>query len=175
MFNFILEEKYFHSAAVIDEIVPEDPGYYCFRIKNINDLPESFALELRNRKHNILYIGLASKSLNKRMLKQELRARGHGTFFRSIGAVLGFRPERGSLLFKKNKRNYKFNKDIENQIIQWINDNLIVRWKTVDSIKENEETKLIQNFKPLLNIAKNPLALSLLSDLRRECVEIANE
>ena len=109
------------------------------------------------------------------MLKQELRARGHGTFFRSIGAVLGFRPERGSLLFKKNKRNYKFNKDIENQIIQWINDNLIVRWKTVDSIKENEETKLIQNFKPLLNIAKNPLALSLLSDLRRECVEIANE
>ena len=52
---------------------------------------------------------------------------------------------------------------------------LIVRWTAVDFIKENEETKLIQNFKPLLNIAKNPLALTLLSELRRECVEIAND
>ncbi len=175
MFNFFSEEKYFHSAAVIDEKVPEKPGYYCFRIKNINELPKRFMLELKNRNHNILYIGLASKSLNKRMLKQELRSKGHGTFFRSIGAVLGFRPDKGSLQYKKNKRNYKFNDENKNQIIQWINDNLIVRWKAVDFIKENEETKLIQNFKPLLNIAKNPLALTLLSDLRRECVEIAND
>ena len=92
-------------------------------LKILMNLPERFMLELKNRNHNILYIGLASKSLNKRMLKQELRSKGHGTFFRSMGAVLGFRPDKGSLQHK-NKRNYKFNDENKIQIIQWINDNL---------------------------------------------------
>ena len=46
-------------------------------------------------------MALPLKDLNKRMLKQELRSKGHGTFFRSIGAVLGFRPDKGSLNIKK--------------------------------------------------------------------------
>ena len=174
MFNFISNEKYFYPAAVIDEIVPAKPGYYCLKIKNIKDLPENFALELENREHNILYIGLASKSLKTRMLKQELRAIGHGTFFRSMGAVLGFRPNEGSLLDKANKRNYKFNKESENHIIRWINDNLIVGWKTVDFVDEDEETKLIHFYKPLLNVSKNPLKLKKLRILTKECRDIAN-
>ena len=172
--DFIQNESNFRSVGTIDDIVPSDPGYYCFRIKNINELPDFFEDELKKRGHNILYIGLASKSLKRRMLGQELRARGHGTFFRSIGAVLGFRPEKGSLLDKKNKRNYKFNEVDENKIIQWMNENLFAHWTTVDFVDNNEETKLIGSYKPLLNIAKNPLALNELRALRRECVDIAN-
>ena len=63
-------------------------------LKIINELPERFMLELKTE-IIISYILALPKSLNKRMLKQELRSKGHGTF-RSIGAVLGFRPDKGS-------------------------------------------------------------------------------
>tara|TARA_Y100001958_G_C21114597_1_gene460537 strand:+ start:29 stop:853 length:825 start_codon:yes stop_codon:yes gene_type:complete len=170
--DFIKDEKAFISASNIDNYVPERAGYYCIRIKNINELPDFFSRELEKRGHNILYIGLASKSLKKRMLNQELRAKGHGTFFRSIGAVLDFRPQRGSLSGKKSK-NYKFNLTDQHKIIQWINENLMVHWTTVDFVDNNEETSLIHQHKPLLNIAKNPLSLNAIESLRKECLDIA--
>jgi hypothetical protein len=124
--------------------------------------------------HNIIYIGIATESLKKRFLNQELRANGHGTFFRSIGAVLGHRPPKGSLLTKKNKRNYKFSETDEQKIITWMNDNFKVNWVECDGDFEEIETQLIIKHRPLINLAKNPDALQLLSDLRKECVQIAN-
>ncbi len=47
------------------------------------------------------------------MLGNELRARGHGTFFRSLGAVLGYLPPKGSLKGKSNQNNYTFQKKIK--------------------------------------------------------------
>jgi hypothetical protein len=137
-------------------------------------LPDPFKTVLRNRGHNIIYIGIATGCLNKRFLKQELRASGHGTFFRSIGAVLGFKPPKGSLLEKSNKRNYKFSKADTDKIIQWINNNLVVNWVGYDGDFDVIETNLIEKHEPLLNLAKNPAALKELSELRAECVRIAN-
>jgi len=164
----------YRSAGEIDSIVPTEPGIYCFRIKIIDNLPSPFKEELANRGHNIIYIGIASISLHRRMLNQELRAKGHGTFFRSIGAVLGYRPERGSLQNKKNKRNYKFSFHDEQEIIQWMNNNLLVNWHRFSGDIANIETRLIKDNKPLFNISKNPLAMKKLSELRSECVRIAN-
>ena len=82
--------KDFKNCSSIDNLVPNSPGIYCLKIKDINSLPKEFAKILSERNHNIIYIGIASKSLKKRFLDQELRAKGHGTFFRSIGAILGF-------------------------------------------------------------------------------------
>ena len=59
---------------------------------------------------------------------QELFAKGHGTFFRSLGALLGHRPEKGSLVGKKNQKNYRFPKRDEQKIAKWIIDNLAVNW-----------------------------------------------
>ena len=170
--NFIQNEKTFIPASNLDNSVPEKPGYYCFRIKNIYELPNYFSSELEKRDHNILYIGLASKSLKSRMLNQELRAKGHGTFFRSIGSVLGFRPPKGSLK-NKETNNYKFSLNDQNKIIKWINKNLIVYWTTVGFVDNNEETKLLHLHRPLLNIAKNPQSLNELKTLRKECLYIA--
>ena len=170
----LLDESKFSIAKDIDEVVPIKPGLYCIRIKNINVLPEPFRTELENREHNIIYIGIASQSLNKRMLNQELRANGHGTFFRSLGAILGFRPPFNSLSEKKNKRNYKFSASDENKIIDWINENLLVNWIEKNSGWEETETALILKYKPLLNIANNPAVIPELSRLRKECVDIAN-
>lgn len=170
----LMDKNNFKKAAFIDSLVPNDPGLYCIQISNISKLPAPFDEHLKTRNHNIIYIGIASQSLQKRFLNQELRASGHGTFFRSIGAVLGFRPEKGSLIAKTNKRNYKFRSDDEKQIINWINNNLIVNWTVFNGDFEKVETELIQKYCPLLNIAKNPRALRDLLKLRAECVKIAN-
>ena len=170
----LLDESKFKDVIGIDSLVPENPGLYCIRIKNIYALPEPFRTELKSRGNNIIYIGIASQSLNKRMLNQELRANGHGTFFRSLGAILGFRPPFNSLAKKRNKRNYKFSTSDENRIIDWINENLMVNWIEKNSGWETIETALIIKHKPLLNIANNPEAMPELSRLRKECVDIAN-
>jgi hypothetical protein len=173
--KILMNEKNFKSAGSIDNLVPQHSGLYCIRISDINKLPKPFNTFLADRQHSIIYIGIATESLNKRFLNQELRANGHGTFFRSIGAVLGHRPPKGSLTTKANKRNYKFSPTDEQKIIKWINNNLQVNWVEFSGDFENLETGLITKYRPLINLAKNPSALQLLSDLRKECVQIANE
>ena len=173
--KMLMNEKNFKSAGIIDNLVSHNPGLYCIRIADVNKLPKPFNNFLEDRQHNIIYIGIATESLNKRFLNQELRANGHGTFFRSIGAVLGHRPPKGSLVTKKNKRNYSFSSADEQKIIKWINENLKVNWVEFSGEFEIVEAELINKHQPLINLAKNPVALKLLSDLRKECVRIANE
>lgn len=173
--EFLMNEMDFKSAGSIDNLVPHNSGFYCIRITDINKLPKPFNAFLAERQHNIIYIGIATESLKRRFLNQELRANGHGTFFRSIGAVLGHKPLKGSLVSKANKRNYQFSSADEQEIIKWINDNLKVNWIEFSGDFETLETALINKHRPLINLAKNPLALKELSDLRKECVQIANE
>ena len=66
----LMDESRFNPVNAIDTLVPTKPGLYCIRIKNIDALPGPFNSELEKRGHNILYIGIASTSLNKRMLNQ---------------------------------------------------------------------------------------------------------
>jgi|APSaa5957512535_1039671.scaffolds.fasta_scaffold28646_2 hypothetical protein len=170
----LVNSKNYKSVGSIDNKVPDTPGLYMIRVQNINSLPQVFKKELESRKHNILYVGIATKSLQRRMLGQELRAKGHGTFFRSIGAVLGFEPPKGSLVHKKNKRNYTFSISDERKIIDWINHNLLVNWISYDTDFATLETTLINEYRPIINIAKNPYSMQELSELRKRCVDIAN-
>jgi hypothetical protein len=108
------------------------------------------------------------------MLRDELRGRGHGTFFRSIGAVLAFRPRVGSLSNKLKKYNFSFDKSDRDTIVQWINFNLEVSWRTMPiSDVPATENALILEHKPLLNLDGNTLALVELRDLRVLCRQIA--
>lgn len=172
--KILVNEKNFKTCENSENLIPEKPGIYCIRIKDSKELPEIFAKELDLRNHNIIYFGIASQNLFKRFFNQELRAKGHGTFFRSIGAMLNFRPEKGSLIDKANKRNYKFSSNSEKEIINWINENLLINWIEIEDNLEGFETNLILKYKPLLNISKNPLSMPELSALRAECVKIAN-
>lgn len=173
--KILINEKNFKIVGSIDNLVPEYAGLYCIRIADVNKLPKPFNTILAERKHNIIYIGIATENLKKRLLNQELRAKGHGTFFRSIGALLGHRPPKGSQTTKANKRNYKFSQTDEQKIINWINENLKVNWIEYNGDFGALETRLITKYTPLINLAKNPLALQQLSDLRKECVQIAND
>ncbi|TKD66534.1 GIY-YIG nuclease family protein [Flavobacterium sp. ASW18X] len=152
----LMKPKSFKAIPKVENKVPDRPGLYCMRIVDPTSLIPLFADVLRQRNHNIIYIGLASKSLKKRFLGQELRAKGHGTFFRSLGAVLGFTPEKGSLVGKKNQKNYKFSYKDQAAIIDSINENFIVNWVEVDGNIDAIENELLKTYLPLLNLAGNP-------------------
>lgn len=171
----LMNEKNCKPAGTIDKLVPDSPGLYCIRIDKPESLPEPFTTHLKDRHQNIIYIGIATQSLFTRFLNQELRANGHGTFFRGIGAVLGYRPPKGSLVNKKNKNNYKFSAADEKKIIGWINSHLLVNWVEFSGDFEATETMLVEKYLPLLNTSKNPAKLAELAALRKECREIANQ
>ncbi|SDS58164.1 hypothetical protein SAMN05192545_1655 [Maribacter dokdonensis] len=173
LMKVLMNQKNFKSVKESEINIPDKPGLYCIGIKNIKALSSNLTKTLHERNHNIIYIGLASKSLKKRFLGQELRAKGHGTFFRSLGAVLGYRPETGSLVGMRNQNNYKFSKANEQKIISWINTNLIINWVAVEAHLNETESKLLNEYSPLLNIAGNPGKLNEVIDLRNECKRIA--
>lgn len=173
--DHLLHTDRFLPTADIDSLVPDVPGLYAIRVRDSSSLPAPFSTLSSQRGHDLLYVGVASQSLKKRFLGQELRARGHGTFFRSAGAMLGFRPVQGSLIGKGNTRNYRFSANDEREIIAWLNANTVVSWIEYPAEQQRiAEGALISQQLPLLNLAGNPAASAELLALRAECVRIAN-
>lgn len=143
-------------------------GLYCIRLRSGVALPSGYRCE-----NKILYIGIATQSLRKRLWGQELHAEGHGTFFRSVGAMLGLRPPKGSLVRKQNKSNYKFTLSDEREIIKWLERSTLVNCVEFDGDFDEVEGALIKKYTPLLNIQKNPCPSECLKHDRDECRLIA--
>ncbi len=146
-------------------------GFYCIKLKGDGKLPNNYKKHLKS--HQILYIGIAKgQTLKKRLLNQEINAIGHGTFFRSVGAMLGYRPAKGSLLNKSNKKNYTFSTLYEEKIKQWLINNVVVNCINYDNFAI--EGEIIAKYCPMLNHKYNPEKLDILEQDRAECREIAN-
>jgi hypothetical protein len=172
--NDFVDDASYRSAQTIDADVPPSSGVYAIRLRVGSSLPEPYETLLRDRATRLIYIGKAT-SLKSRMLGNELRGRGHGTFFRSVGAILGYRPRAGSLTARVNKNNYSFEKPDRDAIADWINSNLDVSWNALPLIDvPSTESALINGHTPLLNLAGNPLALVELKELRIQCRQIAS-
>lgn len=170
----LLSAYRFRSAGLVDADVPDAFGLYAIRVRDIGALPEPFRSIAERRGSTLIYVGEATgQTLRRRFLRNELRGRGHGTFFRSIGAVLGYRPGRGSLIGKENQRNYRFSESDTAAIVEWINGNLEVSWVALDGGIHAHEVELIRVHTPLLNLRDNPRALPELAALRAECCAIA--
>lgn len=160
-----------------DRVCPREAGLYAIWIKDGASLPEpTVAAALTDRLDGLLYVGKASRSLLKRAIQQDLRHRQASTFFRTLGAVLGFRPEPGSLRGKKNQDNYRFSRHDTASIIGWIDGNLEASWATVpcESLDQAERSA-IRSATPPLNTSHNPAGLPILRILRAECRAIAQE
>lgn len=169
----LLADDAFRAAGRVDALVPDAPGLYAIRVTGFDVLPSPFREEARRRGDRLIYIGEAKVSLRRRLLGQELRARGHGTFFRSLGAVLGFRPASGSLIGKANPRNFVFTPVDEQAIIDWINRHLEVSWVPFEGDIHAAESALLRAHAPLLNLTGNRRAMPELSALRAACVRVA--
>lgn len=171
----LLAREAFRSAADVDGEVPDLFGLYAIRIRDVSCLLSPYREAAVARGTDLLYLGEATRrTLRHRFLRSELRGKGHGTFFRSIGAVLGYRPPAGSLIGKTNTRNYRFSPADTHAIVDWINRHLEVSWVALDVDDIHRmEVALIRAHRPLLNLRDNPAALPELSELRRWCSRIA--
>ena len=177
--HHLTEKAQLMRLEIAKQEVPHKPGLYAIFIDSIDDalpLKSPFKEELRERTTNLLYVGKAKRqSLKERLVRQDLSGeRGSSTFFRSIGAVLGYKPEYGSLVGKKNKNNYVFTDEDKKIIVNWIDTFIRVRWRETETSALDEcEKHLIQNLYPLLNLDHNPRKFKPLEILRQECREIA--
>lgn len=161
------------SAALAADVIPSRPGYYSIWIDDPDNLPQLYADWLRADETKLIYVGIATKSLLRRLVEQDLQHKSPSTFFRGIGPILGYRPVKGSLVGKSNQNNYKFSKEDTASIIGWIESHLSVRVVEESPTSGNTEAGVIRNLCPLLNTTHNPDALGELAQLRKECREIA--
>jgi hypothetical protein len=154
--------------------VPDAPGLYAIFVNATSALPAPFDDLLARRETTLIYLGKAGDSLRKRLGEEELRHKRAATFFRSLGAVLGYQPPAGSLAGAKNQRNYRFSPQDTAAITAWIDVHLRVRWLALSKDEtEAYEPLLIALLRPLLNLKDNPSALPELRELREECRQIA--
>lgn len=154
------------------EMVPTIPGLYCIKLKDGAKFPKDYG---KIREDGIIYIGKASQSLKDRLWEEELNHQRPATFFRSIGAMLGFLPPKGSLIGKKNTRNYKFSIEDTEKIKSWMKESLLVKFISLPQARlEALETALIEKLTPLVNIKHNPNASEELKKARKKCVDSAN-
>jgi len=168
------EESLTFPARDAESFVPNTPGLYAIFVDDPDSLPRPFNERLRQARSRLVYIGKATDSLRERLVEQDLRHMKPSTFFRGVGAVLGYRPPQGSLIGKRNQNNYRFGGGDTKEIIAWINAHLKVRWveldKTNTGLYEPQAIKLIS---PPLNTTHNPNAIGKLAALRKECRQIA--
>jgi len=160
------------SATDAENRVPNNPGYYAIWIKRPSALHRQYFSTQKTPA--LLYVGITTGSLRKRLFEQDLRHKSPATFFRGLGAVLGFRPQPGSLVGKRNKRNYKFSSADTNAIIEWINANISVRFVVAHLPDKMLEKYAISSLNPPFNSTHNSHPLPCLKALRAQCREIAN-
>lgn len=161
----------FISANELDGRVPDVPGIYCIKLRKGVQLPAKFG---KVREDGIIYIGQTSKSLKERLWEEELNHKRPATFFRSIGAILGYLPPKGSL-FGKKTNNYKFGKEDMESIRKWMRQSLLVNFIAMDpSVIDDTEIALIKKYSPLANIEHNPERKDELRAARKKCEAYAH-
>ena len=160
----LIEGKLTTPENAEDEF-PSAPGLCAFYVDSIESLPSEFKEELRGRNTNLLYIG-KSKNLKKRMIKEHLTG-GTSTLFRSIGTMLNYGPEFGSLRGKGNN-NYFFDDEVKKMVIGWIRSHLVILWCTCEPYDLNKD--LVEQLMPILNIKWNPQKFEPLIRLRKKCL-----
>ena len=153
-------------SALSGDMIPDESGLYCIKLRKGVVLPAKYG---KVREDGIIYIGQASTSLRQRFWRQELNHHGAATFFRGIGAVLGYLPPKGSL-YGKSTKNYKFSEQDTEAIREWIRQSLFVNW--IPFATDNMDTverELIQKYCPLMNTTHNPSSSSELAAARARC------
>ena len=168
--NKLINGPFIAVSSMTDSSVPDVSGLYCIKLRKGVVLPAKFG---KVREDGIIYIGQASRSLKKRFWEQELNHKSAATFFRSLGAILGYLPPKGSL-YGKATRNYKFSPEDTDAIKKWMRQSLLVNWIPFGTSQmDTVETNLIIKYRPLVNIDDNPTPSEALKAARKHCVEYA--
>lgn len=172
----------FISQAIQELVEVNHVGIYRVFIRDFEtlcDLAPDFAKEISTRKDlypaldwKLIYVGEAKGSggLLKRF-RQEFRQAGRGTFFRSVGAVLGETPRVAHHLGEI--KNYLFEGEAKERIINFIEETMGVQYESLDDARFITDEPEIRMKKPILNIKHNPLPSQFVKSRRDRCRQIA--
>lgn len=154
------------------ERIPDSSGNYIICLQKGKILPK-IDLEASYKTFKgfeVVYTGIASKSLKKRDYKQHFNGNaGSSTLRKSLGSLFGYTK------IKRDKNPHskktKFDAEDEAKLSQWMQTNLVLFY-TENSAPNCLEDELIEKYNPPLNLAKNKNEINqefraLLSTLRK--------
>ena len=168
--NKLINGPFVAVSSMNDSSVPGVPGLYCIKLRKGVVLPSRYG---KVRDDGIIYIGQAG-DLKERLWDKELNHTSAATFFRGVGAMLGYLPPKGSLVGKKNQNNYKFSPEDTERIRQWMQASLLVNYIRVEKDElDTIERNLIKKYCPIFNNKHNPQKNSALEEDRARCREHA--
>lgn len=147
----------FEPSKDMAELIPDKKGVYLIGVKNISQLPEQMRNVLFNRFNGreVLYIGLSGgRGLRKCDYRNHFNGTArNSTLRKSLGVLFGYEKVHSRNESKSTK--YRFDKDSEVRLSQWMKTNLIMHYCTgIDNV-EIIESMLIEAFNPPLNLSKN--------------------
>jgi hypothetical protein len=164
------------TAREAERRVPNSRGFYAIFLESADALSAPLARIMRDQPtENLLYIGIATKSLFTRLVEQDLHHKAPSAFFRSLGAVLLKMPIPSHLFGQENQNNFRFDERDTKEIIEWIDRHLSVRWLCRDRPLAKAEADAIKCYRPSLNIRHNPTASIELRELLAKCRAIARQ
>jgi hypothetical protein len=138
------------------EHIPDKPGNYIICLKKDSKLPdigESCTMKTFHEL-NVIYTGIASKSLRKRDYRQHFTGNnaGSSTLRKSLGSLFGYLkiprdkdPSTGKTKFKETD---------ETKLSKWMQSNLVLYFKS-NLHPDDLENELISGLNPPLNLSKN--------------------
>lgn len=171
--------KLFDPANITKNLPIEAPGNYIFLLRPdavlptemISEQPVFNTLTYEGMEFRILYTGVTSDSLYKRVFKIHLTGNnaGKSTLRKSLGCLWGYKfiPRDK----KPDSKKTKYNEYDEAAITEWMKKSLLVLFLP-NSNFDDDEQELIDVFNPPLNLDKNYHAVnanfrSQLKELRK--------
>jgi len=136
--------------------IPNLPGNYIICLKPNSKLPDSdFAFEtLKFNSIDVIYTGIAGKSLRKRDFKQHFTGNnaGSSTLRKSLGSLFCYKKVPRDKDPSNGKTKFGLTDEIE--LSNWMGKNLILFHAENNNPDSNEQT-LINKYNPPLNLSKN--------------------
>lgn len=169
----IKDFKHFAPLKTDKSLIPDEPGVYIIVLRKKSKLPKADldCIYTKIFDKEVIYVGISSKSLQKRDYRQHFNGNaGSSTFRKSLGSLLRFNKISRSLTRDDGKT--KFNEKDESFISTWMKNNLEFYYLSHPNYA-SIEIFLIENLNPPLNLSKNYNQTnlefrSLLSTLRSE-------
>lgn len=138
------------------ERISDNPGNYIVCLKKDSKLPDIGVSCTMKTYHelNVIYTGIAGKSLRKRDYRQHFTGNnaGSSTLRKSLGSMFGY----AKIARDKDPSNgkTKFKETDEIKLSEWMQSNLVLYFKS-NLYPDELENKLISELNPPLNLNKN--------------------
>lgn len=144
--------------------IAKSPGIYAILLRKGSKLPECGVeyvpcrVEYKGEEFELVYVGISNKGLYQRDYKNHFNGHaGKSTLRKSLGSLMGlkktFRSENEKGKDSGSIKTKFIDKD-EDTLSFWMNDNLLLLFKTRLN-PEELETEMINILNPPLNISKN--------------------